>query len=387
MVTILGGGIAGTVLGGALARDGHPVTVYERRPDAAATGAFLVLDGAAHTTLTGLGVSRDALEAVSYPMPDGFAFHYLPAGEKNTAPSHGHRLYPRAALMDVLTGYARAADTDIRYGHTVTGVSIDYAPASRGITAVTLHGPDGIVTTDTLIIAADGIDSVARAHLEPGRRAEYAGQVVLYGTTTGPLDLPTAPGVMHFHGRLGEDVFPLASFGHLSTEDRVYWFTRLTRDPIPVDDIGTHPIGDWAEQILTADPTAGDLIGTILDATDTVHVSNCRNVPVKEPRQAAPPLILCGDADHAITPAAVRGAREAIEDAAALHAALTTGEDPAHAMTMRRIRLVTERARQARIYSRATGTTPTPHKPETSTPPDDFGDFGDGDPTTRMWLT
>ncbi|WP_157187351.1 NAD(P)-binding protein [Nocardia vinacea] len=32
MVTIIGGGIAGTVLAGALAREGLPATVHERRP-------------------------------------------------------------------------------------------------------------------------------------------------------------------------------------------------------------------------------------------------------------------------------------------------------------------------------------------------------------------
>lgn len=107
--SILGGGIAGTVLGGALAHRGHPVTVYERQTKAGA-GAFMVLDGQAHQALGKLGVSQAALHAVSHPMPAGFRFHYLPAGG-DTAPSHGYRLYPRTGLMAVLTEFARAADT------------------------------------------------------------------------------------------------------------------------------------------------------------------------------------------------------------------------------------------------------------------------------------
>ncbi|MFQ6326833.1 FAD-dependent oxidoreductase [Nocardia sp. CWNU-33] len=73
MVTIIGGGIAGTVLAGALARDGVSVTVYERRA-AVEEGAFLVLDGRAHDTLGELGVSVANLHAVSHAV-DGLAVH------------------------------------------------------------------------------------------------------------------------------------------------------------------------------------------------------------------------------------------------------------------------------------------------------------------------
>ncbi|WP_406229397.1 FAD-dependent oxidoreductase [Nocardia sp. NBC_01009] len=78
MVTIIGGGIAGTVLAGALARDGVSVTVYERRA-AVEEGAFLVLDGRAHDTLGELGVSVANLHAVSHAV-DGLAVHEAAAG-------------------------------------------------------------------------------------------------------------------------------------------------------------------------------------------------------------------------------------------------------------------------------------------------------------------
>ncbi|GAB2706622.1 FAD-dependent monooxygenase [Nocardia thraciensis] len=346
MVTILGGGIAGTVLGGALAQRQHPVTVYERHP-APAAGAFMVLDGYAQQALADLGVPRGALDAVSHPMPGGFGFHYLPPG-RDAAPSRGHRLYPRGDLMRVLTEFAAGAD--IRYGHTATDIDTETG---------TLWGTDGELPTDDLIIAADGIDSLARTRLEPTRTAVYAGQIVIYGTTTRPVPLDDDPTVMHFHGTLGDGPLPLASFGHLRTENTVYWFTRITRDPISVDDVGAHPAAAWAETIHSADPGAAGLIGALLEATATVHVANCRNVPLHNARQPAGRVILCGDADHAVSPAAARGAREAIEDALALTTALTTGESPAEAMAARRTELTTEREKQARIYSRALPQPPT----------------------------
>ncbi|WP_330185961.1 hypothetical protein OHB26_38870 (plasmid) [Nocardia sp. NBC_01503] len=369
MVSILGGGIAGTVLGGALALRRYPVTVYERQP-APGTGAFLVLDAHAHRSLTELGVPLAALHAASHPLAS-FRFHYRPEGS-DTGPARGQRLYERSALMRVLTDFAHSAGTDIRYG---VGVS-DIDPATGALRAA-----DEELTGPGVVIAADGIDSLARARLEPDRTALYARQVVIYGQTTRAMDLPVDPAVMHFHGQLGEGPLPVSTFGYLWTETALFWFTRLTRTPVPVDDIGFHPTSEWANAIGAADPTATTLIETILAATDTIHVSNTRIVPLNNARPPATPLILCGDADHAITPAAVRGAREAIEDALALTKALAAGDSPARAMSERRAVIASERQEQARRAAAGAAAATDP-EPDSGT-----DDFRDGmDPMTRMWF-
>jgi len=341
MVTIIGGGIAGTVLAGALAQSHVPVTVYERQP-APGTGAFMVLDGHAHQSLAELGVSIDALHRHSHPIP-GFRFHYLPEG-RNATRSQGHRLYRRTDLLAALTEFASATNADIRYDNAIT----DIDPTTGTLHTLTTE------ISDELLIAADGVDSLARQHLEPHRPAEYAGQIVIYGTTPRPTGLDTEPDVMHFHGQLGDGPMPTSTFGYMHTRDAVFWFTRLTRDAILQDDIGFHPTTEWASTILDADPTIPNLIETILDGTDTIHISNARSVSLTAARTPQPPLILCGDADHAITPAAARGAREAIEDALALHQAITTGQSPADAMAERRTQITEERNRQTRIISRVT---------------------------------
>ncbi|MBF6331148.1 FAD-dependent monooxygenase [Nocardia transvalensis] len=339
MVTVLGGGIAGTALAAALAHRKHPVTVYERQT-AQGAGAFMVLDGHAHQALADLGVPLDLLHRASHSIP-GFRFHYLPDGRMR---GQGHRLYQRVDLMNVLTEYAAAAAADIRYGQTVTDVDV-----ATG----TLFDHTGEIATDTTLIAADGVDSLARSRLEPDRHAEYAGQVVIYGTIPHRMALDTEPDVMHFHGRLGDGPLPISTFGHMWNDHGVWWFTRLTRDPI-APDTGAQPTTDWADAIRGADPTAADLIDTILAATDTIHLSNARNVPLTDARPPQLPVVLCGDADHAFTPAAAaRGAREAIEDALALATALTTGESAADAMATRRDRITTDRQQQMRIVSRA----------------------------------
>ncbi|WP_216896733.1 FAD-dependent oxidoreductase [Nocardia alni] len=342
MVTILGGGIAGTVLAGALAGNQVPVTVYERQPEPG-NGAFMVLDGHAHESLAQLGVPLEALHERSHTVP-GFRFHFLPE-ERRATRSQGHRLYQRADLMAVLTEFASAANAPIHYDKDI----IDLDPSTGA-----LHASTGAIPSDGLVIAADGIDSIARRRLEPERPAEYAGQVVIYGTIPHAVQLDTEPDVMHFHGQLGEGPMPTSTFGHMWNDKAVFWFTRLTREPLPQQDIGSHPAAHWADAIRAADPMISGLIDTILAATDAVHVSNARNVPFDNARAVQLPIVLCGDADHAITPAAARGAREAIEDALALYRAITADESPFDAMTERRIRITEERTQQTRVISRAT---------------------------------
>jgi 2-polyprenyl-6-methoxyphenol hydroxylase-like FAD-dependent oxidoreductase len=177
MVTIIGGGIAGTVLAGALARDGVSVTVYERRA-AVGAGAFLVLDGRTHETLAELGVSVADLQAVSHSV-DGLAVHEV-AGTSRVVPGDGRRMYFRPDLMRVLTGFAAATPADLRYDCLVT--DFDDGTIRVGDQNVPVNGP---------LIAADGIDSMVRARLEPERPAAYAHQVVVYGVTNTPVPLPS----------------------------------------------------------------------------------------------------------------------------------------------------------------------------------------------------
>lgn len=117
-------------------------------------------------------------------------------------------------------------------------------------------------------------------------------------------------------------------------------------------DNGFHPAEVWAAQIRAALPAHSGLIDALLAVTDTVHVSNARDVPLTQPRPPRDDVILCGDADHAITPAAGVGARDAIEDAAALYRALVADTSIAEAMATRRSQIRAERAEVAEAFRR-----------------------------------
>ncbi len=340
MVTIIGGGIAGTPLAAALAAGGHRVTLYERQP-AGRGGQFLVLDGRGHRALAELGAPLDRLHAVSHPLT-GLRIAYAGTSER-TRETTEHRLYFRSDLVRVLTEFASGTTARLEYDTPVTDIDPETGVFYSGVTAL---------DTDELIIGADGTDSLTRARLEPDRIAEYAGQAVIYGTTDTPVRFDTAPSVLHFNGRLGDDMWPASTVGHFWNDEVTVWFIRITQPRVPAGALGDHPVAAWAETIRATAPDLAHLVEPLLDATETVHVVNARNVPLDTARAPSEPIVLCGDADHAITPAAGVGARDAAEDAHAIWQAIMTGASPAAAMAARRARVLAERGAQA-DYARA----------------------------------
>lgn len=337
MVTIIGGGIAGSALAGALARHGEQVTLYEQRPAGPGGGAFLFLDGRGHDALHQLGVDKTRLAEASYPIT---ALEYADSNGRRAAMSRGHRFWMRADLMRILSDFAMTSDADLRHGRAVTDLTLD-APGHY-----TIHRGDEIATgTDDLLLGADGIDSVVRARLEPDRLPRYAGDVVLYGMTTGPVELDTEARILHFFAEATEQGPPSSTFGHIWRHaDAARWFIRIARPPLDgPDDLGTRPVGEWAETVLAAAPSIRALAARLLEHTEDVHVSNARNVSLDHAATPSPGVVLIGDADHAITPAAGVGARDALEDALAIFQARTRGASPAAAMTDRRTKILADR--------------------------------------------
>ncbi|WP_216893601.1 FAD-dependent oxidoreductase [Nocardia alni] len=340
MVTIVGGGISGTVLAGALAAGGHSAILYERQP-AARGGQFLVLDDRAHRALAELGVSVNELHSVSHALTGLRVAHSADRVRDN--PREGYRLYFRIDLMRVLSEFASATAAQLHYDTAITSVDPATGALRTGAVEIPCDGP---------IVGADGPDSIVRQCVDPDRRPEYAGQVVIYGTTSRPVRLDSAPHVLHFQGQRGDDAIPDSTFGHFWNDDVSVWFTRLTIPPLPIEDLGVRPVDLWAEQIRRAAPSIGELVETMVTATDSVHVINARNVPLAAARPPSERIVLCGDADHAITPAAGVGARDAIEDARAIVQAITSGASLSKAVSARRSEILAERDRVERAYQR-----------------------------------
>lgn len=340
MVTIIGGGIAGSALAGALARHGEPVTVFEQQESGSGGGAFLFIDDRGHHAMSSLGVDQAAVEAGSYPVTGGLGYANN-LGRRGAVNSRGHRFWMRRNLMNILSEFVADSGAKTSYGAPITGIDL----TERG---GTVHQGDSTTQVDDLIVGADGIDSIVRASLEPDRPAVYAGDVVLYGMTSEPVTLPTDPATLHFFGEIAADGTSSSTLGHIwrPGDTEALWFVRIARVPLDAgaNDLGLRPVSEWSDAIRAATPSNQSLIDTFLASTEAVHVSNARDVPLEHAAEPTLPVLLVGDAEHAITPAAGIGARDALEDAHAVYEALTSGTSPAAAMAARRRQIIEDRA-------------------------------------------
>ncbi|WP_330180642.1 FAD-dependent monooxygenase [Nocardia sp. NBC_01503] len=339
MVTIIGGGIAGSALAGALARGGTEVALFEEREAGPGGGAFLFIDDRGHHALASLGVDQAAVEAGSYAVTGGLGYANN-LGRGGRVNSRGHRFWMRRNLMGILNDFVAESGAKTTYGEPITGVTVDDG-------GCTLHQGDSTARVEDLLVGADGIDSVVREGLEPERRPVYAGDVVLYGMTGGPVTLPSDPATLHFFAEIDSDGTSLSTLGHIwrPGDDAALWFVRIPRPPLEADseDLGLRPIDEWAAAIRAATPSNRPLIDTFLETTEAVHVSNARNVPLEGAAEPGDSVLLVGDADHAITPAAGVGARDALEDVHAVYEALISGVSPGDAMARRRRKINADR--------------------------------------------
>ena len=349
MATIIGGGIAGSCLAGGLARRGHRTVVYEQQRPGPGAGAFLFVDGRGHEAMTAMGVDRAALHDASYPL---IGLDYADSsGRRSEMPSRGHRFWLRRNLMGVLSEFVAKSGAELRFGESVSDVRL--GPDSLAVQYGSRTDPAAGV-----LVAADGIDSVVRARFEPDRTPVYAGDVVLYGMTNAPMDPPpsSSPAVLHFFAEIAEDGSAASTFGHIWRPDDpvALWFVRIAREPLAggSDDLGVRPIGEWADTVAAATPSSRELVSQFLSRTDAVHVSNARNVPLERACDPRDSVVLIGDADHAITPAAGVGARDALEDARAVFDAILGESSPAAAMVRRRQELTADREQAQRAMPR-----------------------------------
>ncbi len=166
---VVGGGIGGLAVSGALARRGWDVTLAERGDRLRADRAALFLDQDGIAALRDLGLGG-GLDAIAYPVagsgirhPDG-AWLVPPA---ESGQPTGTVVVHREDLHDALV--AGLTDrVEIRTGVTIRSVR----PPGPSRPAVS----DGTTTWEAdLIIGADGVDSLIRRRLAPEAKAVPAG--------------------------------------------------------------------------------------------------------------------------------------------------------------------------------------------------------------------
>lgn len=310
---IIGGGIAGPVAALFLQRAGIAAEIYEARSEAATyAGWFLNLAGNGIAVLNTLGIAT-AISAAGSPAPRMIMANSQgkPLGEVRNGAREGLTesvLIRRSALQRGLYEAVVAAGIPFHFNRKLAKLA---APNGQGVVA---SFDDGTTAAGDFLIGADGVHSQVRQLLNPAApKPTYTGLISTGGFTSG-LELPPTPKTQYF--LFGKRAF----FGyHVRSDGEIYWFNNFGQPQEPGrSELSTLASDAWQERLLAMHSEDAPLIQAIIRSTTSgIGAYPIYDIP-PQPVWHRGPVVLLGDAVHAISPSSGQGASLAMEDAALL---------------------------------------------------------------------
>ncbi|MGW3960951.1 FAD-dependent oxidoreductase [Amycolatopsis sp. NPDC005003] len=315
-VLVVGSGLAGTATAIHLADHGVAVDLIEIKPDIAAIGSGITLQGNALRELRKLGL-WEAVRAHGYsfdslglraPDPAGTLLAEIPDVRTGGPDLPATLGMPRPDLARLLHERAGSAGVKVRFGLTVTELAQDASGAD-----VTFS--DGSTGRYDLVVGADGIRSAVRRLLgiDPGIRPTGMGIWRAFGPRPASVTRTDL-----FYGG------PSYIAGYCPTsEDTLYaYVVEHARDRS-----GLSP----AEQLATMRELASAYHGPWDDVRATLTDASRVNYTLFETHVLPAPwhrgrVVLIGDAAHSCPPTLAQGGAQALEDAAVLTELLLASE-------------------------------------------------------------
>ncbi|RJF75058.1 flavin-dependent oxidoreductase [Rhodopseudomonas palustris] len=329
-VIIAGGGIGGLATALTLQQIGVPCVVYEAAREMRPLGVGINLQPNAVRELYDLGITAADLDRVG-----------LPAKEWALVGLNGNDIY--AEPRGTLAGYAwpqyavhrgrfhmllhdkvveRLGAGAVQLGRRVTS----YRKTADGVVATVEHADGGSSeVAGALLIGADGIHSAIRAQMHPGQPPIHWGGAVMWrGTTWGK---PTRTGASfvglgtHKHRVV---IYPISHPDPKTGLSMLNWIAEVTLDntegwkqqgwfrQVPTSEFAHHFDG-WVYDWL-------DMPALIRSADSAYENPMIDRDPVATWRDG--PVLLIGDAAHAMYPTGSNGGTQAIVDARELGAAM-----------------------------------------------------------------
>ncbi|WP_437720051.1 FAD-dependent oxidoreductase [Sorangium sp. So ce861] len=322
---VIGGGIAGPVLGMFLRRIGVEVTIFEaREAPAEQEGAFLGIAPNGMNVLSDLGLAG-AVEALGAPCA-GLRFENARGRrvgviDQREAPRRfgaGLVMIRRGALHGALAEEAARRGVAIRYGARLEDVD-DSDPRE-----VVARFSGGGEARGDVLLGCDGFRSRTRARALPGApEPRYTGLIDFGGFARCP-GAPIEPGwnVMVFGRR--------AFFGAFAAPGGEVWWFHNSGEPAPAHGHAAPP-ESLRERILALHQGDPGWIADVVRATPEVLGPWSLHDILTMPRWHAGRVCLIGDAAHAATPHAGQGASLAMEDGMLLARCLRDEPDPERA--------------------------------------------------------
>ncbi|MGV0811936.1 NAD(P)/FAD-dependent oxidoreductase [Mycolicibacterium boenickei] len=305
-ILVVGAGVGGISIARGLLRDGHDVTVFERRPDVQAGGGAVTIWSNGETVLGQLGVGMDGagqpLSTVRVTTSTGRPLATLDVTSIVNRLGAPVRMVPRRILLErLLEGFpAERIRCNAHVAGVVTedsGVRVDFA--------------DGSCARGDLVIGADGLHSKVR-EIVGAQRAVPTGWCSWQGLAPLPdgVDRRVAFVIVGEHGNLG--LWP-AGRCEVQWWFDLPWSPDFVRPERPIDMIRANFTG-WSQPV--------DRVLASLSDADLAHspYPHFRH-PIPGPGRG--PLTLLGDAAHTMPPTLAQGTNQALLDTMVLCKALS----------------------------------------------------------------
>lgn len=325
-VTVVGAGLGGALFAVYLGREGHDVTVYERRPDprkgpaGRSRSINLAISTRGLHALSLVGLEGKVLEA-AVPMrgrmihPQHGALAFQPYGSEA---HHVINSVSRAGLNRLLVEAAEAMpNVKVLFGKRCVGVDLDRA-------AVTLEDAETGARDEAVadfVVGGDGAYSEVRAAMQRTDRFEYAQSYLAHGYKE--LTIPPGPDGRHRMEPRALHIWPRGGFMMIALPNPDGSFTCTCFWPFDGEN-GLYALETREEVRRYFDRVFPDAVSLIPDLEQDYLANPVGSLVTVRcaPWHWRDKAVLLGDAAHAIVPFYGQGANAAFEDCAVLGACL-----------------------------------------------------------------